>query len=317
MQTASQHESMAADALSAARATEHKGPSVEPAAEQPNEGQDAAKAQQGSQEMVQEKPQDSSGGQPAQPATSPAQDLDALRAELARNLAKIESTTLANQNLTRDIRDLERALTEADQLVEAYGQVLESRLRSERKDQQGYYDAKQKMAEAGVGKKKEAIDQAIAAFAEAQAAADKAVGAAADEIAKKQAARDAAQKAAEQALAHYDEAKSYRSNLEQKLRTLTDLRREIERADDAADAVRMYVLLWEFKPILQGIKLLEREEYRQQLYTLWTELNTKRDALRDREEELAAAKGAHDAAKKARDDLIAGRRQWILDKVGK
>lgn len=248
------------------------------------------------------------------PSVSPGEKVAKLKSALADNKAHINALTKEGQELSTEIQQLEMILKALDESVNTYTNSL-PRMEKLKKDSDEYYTMKKNMIDAANKDQQEALDQAIKDSDDEIEAANKATLEAEAECEHCKSACEAAKKAHDAKNCDIEDLKNVVQHTENNLQQLESLKQLIEKEDENNNPAGMYVLIREYKKVLDQTNVMPDDTYRQHLYNEWDNINATHSQLKKTEKQLDSAMAKQAANQNKLDGLVANRRDAIMERM--
>jgi hypothetical protein len=247
----------------------------------------------------------------------PAQLLAELQKELTKRQADADRAAKDRDSLKTRLDAIRKQSDELKPVISGYTQVYKS-LEDSQRSVDDADEAKTRIAECGLGPRKERIDAIVKDY-------DAATEKQADAVARAKHALDAATADRDEAKTAYDAAqstiadlKAYQKRLSDDLSSKTkDQLKAVEAAEKAGALASMYIILQQLAALANDTRnrLIRPDEFQTNAYQAlddsdqaWSDLKQKNDALD------AAIKAYADENQKYQ-DLVANRTQHLLDAV--
>lgn len=257
------------------------------------------------------------GGSAAAAAKSPEEKRD----ELERNLAKLDKDLQRLNQLSKtwkgDFAVLDALIKELKKILDAY-EKARPKLSEDWSARDSYARIQEPMLEEAVKGKKTEIEAIIKKWNDAEEKCQEEL-----ETAKK--AKDdadqalaAAQKDLADATAEFENTKLHQKRIEDDLKKLADLQKQIEKEEEGGKYAVMYYLLQEYIAIKNNSKEpveATREKLEQDLITKWQAMDTALQVMRFKEKQQKEAAEKYDNKEKECEQLSAGKRAIILEEL--
>ena len=251
--------------------------------------------------------------QPGKPLT-PKEQLAQLQKELEEDKVEVGAKTKFNEQVAKDIKELDQAWNEVVKIAEDYKRVHQT-LEDTKAEYGEYSVTKMKMIEAAVKDQKPQIEQVIQEYDQEVTSAQNRWMTANSEYERAKTAYEVALANNEQAKQDFDEAKTYKQDIDTGFRKLKELRDWIEKADNENRPEIMYHLMKDFQKVYGLIEVEQDGVYKERLTTLWNQWSQTKNDLRMKQEEFHTSKELRDLIKKELDALVNNRRQRLVDLI--
>jgi DNA repair exonuclease SbcCD ATPase subunit len=235
-------------------------------------------------------------GQSSPPPYDPTELLNDLNKQLGDAKSQVQKDTALVQSLTSAIAALTKTAPEVDAVAAAYeagyGPVWQ-----DEKALEDYRDAQRRLVDCATQGIKDCLEQASAWVDKQIDDAGDAKCKAEDAVDQANAAADAAAKGLKDAQAAYDDLKGRLAAVQQKLKQVKDLQKNLQDQEKLGNATAMYVYLAALSDQLaRDPPLLTTTDFRQQLQAAWTALANAQNSQAQANAALKGATAAQDAA---------------------
>lgn len=257
-------------------------------------------------------------------AAAQAQTPEEKRSELERNLTKLDKDLQRLNQLNKtwkgDFAVLDALINELKKIIDAY-EKAQPKLLEDWNARESYARIQEPMLKEAVKEKQTEIDAIIKKWEDKEKDCK-------NELTATKKAKDdadqalaAAQKALADATAEFENTKLLQKRIEDILKKLADLQKQIEKEEEGGKyAVMYYLLLKEFmlfqdsryKPVETS-----REKLEQDLVAKWQAMDTALRVMRFKEKQQKEAAEKYDTKKKECEQLSAGKRAKILEELAK
>ncbi len=251
-------------------------------------------------------------------AASQAQTPEEKRNELERNLAKLDKDLQRLNQLSKtwkgDFAALDALIKELKKILDAYEKAL-PKLSDDWRARDNYARIQEPMLKEAVKGKEGEIDAIIKKWNNAEAECQRELEAA--RIARDEAGQALAQAQENHAAATqaFEETKLHQKRIEDDLKKLADLQKQIEKEEEGGKYAVMYYLLQEYIAIKNASEQpveTTREKLEQDLITKWQAMDTALRVMRHQEKLQQEAAEKYDNKKKECEQLSAGKRANML-----
>ncbi|MFZ3167953.1 MAG: hypothetical protein WA130_10095 [Candidatus Methanoperedens sp.] len=248
-----------------------------------------------------------------------------LRGDLRENQSKIQEMQRdfdklkkENDQLGKDIAELEKSAKEVDQVIIDYDKVV-GNIKQEKQALDIYCGDKWPGVKAANEKKEEEIKNSIK---KVQDRIDNIKGRLneleGDEknkglIKSAEEKHSKAQKDLETKQNAYDNLKNTQKLIDNKIKSLKDLKKSIEEQEDKGNKANMYFLIKEMDKEKNGLEIKEKDYLRKELNVAWKELKSAKEGFNKAEIELSNLKEEQKVNKKNLEDAEKSRKQDIFD----
>ncbi len=231
---------------------------------------------------------------------TPARQLQDAQQQFLKEQADVDHHSKLRDAMKGKVALLQKAVTEIQQVVDAYGQV-QSTLQKDKSDLASFSEIKSRMVACALDEDQKAkIDAKIADF-DKKIEAQKTL---LNELRTKAGLANqdhiAAQGDVEKAGSHYDETKAYPITLQESLQKLKAQRKAVDEQAAQGRTDKMYVLLGLMQQLLATVVIKSKVDYEADLNHAWNVLHA---AKRSEKEKKKAWEDALAAMEKAQSDL--------------
>ncbi len=244
----------------------------------------------------------------------PAEKLKELKKELQRSQAEIDRLKKRTDDLQLDVQSLDTTVNEVQQILAAYSQGLKG-LEKDKDDLKYFFETKNRMVEAAIREKKEAIDRMIDDVDHQLHEIRVRVQQLREESMSAYKQHNEAQQTADEKQSAYDRAKGYQKKVADQISQLKVLKDLVTKADDATDIPGMYFLVQELKNLLSQTEIVSQHQLADRLNEALSELELAKENLRTKKNYWEVLKAAYEEEQKKLADKEAGRREQILNMI--
>jgi chromosome segregation ATPase len=250
-------------------------------------------------------------------AERPGAILDGLNAALQGAGATAAQSQQASEQLEADVTQLQREYDELGKAVEAYANGRSS-LSQQLDERTAYIEGKRQLITSAIDERRGEVDDAWQAFESRLNALKEERSQLWDELIKAQEEQAKAERARDRATQTFEELLGRQAALTAQLTSLGDLRIGIEAADDANDALGMYVRLLEHNRVVaevQGALRTSVDQYRSTLEEAWSAVADAKTALRKGRLDATTAQSRFDLTKAELERLRSQRVDGVLKQL--
>lgn len=255
-------------------------------------------------------------------AAAQAQTPEEKRSELERNLTKLDKDLQRLNQLNKtwkgDFAVLDALIKELKKILDAYEKAL-PKLLEDWRARDSYARIQEPMLKEAVKGNEPAILKIIDDWDGKETECKR-------ELANAKKAKDdadqalaAAQKDLTDATAEFEKTKLHQKRIEDDLKKLADLQKQIEKEEEGGKyAVMYYLLLYDYIITKDGSKVpveTTREKLEQELVAKWQAMDTALRVMRFKEKQQQEAAEKYDNKKKECEQLSAGKRAKILEEL--
>jgi len=243
--------------------------------------------------------------------------LNELKDQLQATEVIIGKKSKERETLNADINDLQKIVNEVNQLADAYSKAFEN-IRKSKNELEDYAATKKTMINAALPEEdRKTVDDKIAEVDNKITNKGNEVTTLNQNYEEAKSSFEISQKNLDGKQKEFDLLKTYQKTVDEKLKTLRNLRILIEKADEENNLPKMYFWINELNTKLdsKNFELKTKDNLRDNLYSAWKELDNAKQACREKEEEMRNAKIELENGQRALDLLKAKRDTDILDKI--
>lgn len=254
-------------------------------------------------------------------AAAQAQTPEEKRSELERNLTKLDKDLQRLNQLNKTWKDdfttIDKLIKDLEKILDAY-EKAQPKLSDDWSARDSYARIQEPMLKEAVKGKEGEIDGIVTKWNNAEVECQKEL-----ETAKK--ARDEADQALAEAQENlaaatqaFENTKLHQKRIEDDLKKLADLQKQIEKEEEGGKYAVMYYLLQEYIAIKNNSKVpveTSREKLEQELVAKWQAMDTALRVMRFKEKQQKEAAEKYDNKKKECEQLSAGKRAKILEEL--